>query len=122
MTPRILLVEDEDAVRVFGARALRNKGYQVLEATSGEAALTLLHSDGKRIDLLITDVVMPEMDGPTLIRHVHQFRPEMKVILISGYTEDRFRHQLDGGHPVHFLPKPFSLKQLAGKVKDVLRG
>lgn len=118
----ILLVEDEDAVRVFGARALRNKGYQVLEATSGEAALTLLHSDGKRIDLLITDVVMPEMDGPTLIRHVHQFRPEMKVILISGYTEDRFRHQLDGGHPVHFLPKPFSLKQLAGKVKDVLRG
>ncbi len=118
----ILLVEDEDAVRVFGARALRNKGYQVLEATSGEAALTLLHSDGKRVDLLITDVVMPEMDGPTLIRHVHQFRPEMKVILISGYTEDRFRDQLDGGQPVHFLPKPFSLKQLAGKVKDVLRG
>ncbi len=118
----ILLVEDEDAVRVFSARALRNKGYQVLEATSGEAALTLLHSDGKRVDLLITDVVMPEMDGPTLIRHVHQFRPEMKVILISGYTEDRFRDQLDGGYPVHFLPKPFSLKQLAEKVKDVLRG
>jgi two-component system cell cycle sensor histidine kinase/response regulator CckA len=118
----ILLVEDEDAVRVFGARALRNKGYQVLEATSGEGALTLLHNDGKRVDLLITDVVMPEMDGPTLIRRVRQFRPEMKVILISGYTEDRFRDQLDGGQPVSFLPKPFSLKQLAGKVKDVLRG
>jgi len=118
----ILLVEDEDAVRVFSARALRNKGYQVLEATSGEAALALLRTDGKRVDLLITDVVMPEMDGPTLMRNVRQFRPEMKVILISGYTEDRFRDHLDAGQQVHFLPKPFSLKQLAGKVKDVLRG
>jgi two-component system cell cycle sensor histidine kinase/response regulator CckA len=71
---------------------------------------------------LITDVVMPEMDGPTLMRKVRAFRPDIKVILISGYTEDRFRDQLDGSHHVTFLPKPFSLKQLAGKVKDVLRG
>ena len=118
----ILLVEDEDAVRVFSARALRNKGYQVLEAPSGESALEKLAEDGQRVDLLITDVVMPEMDGPTLMRHVRRIRPDIKVILISGYTEDRFRDHLDGGQQVHFLPKPFSLKQLAAKVKDVLRG
>ena len=118
----ILLVEDEDAVRVFSARALRNKGYQVLEAPSGESALEKLADDGRHVDLLITDVVMPEMDGPTLMRHVRKIRPEIKVILISGYTEDRFRDHLDGASQVHFLPKPFSLKQLAAKVKDVLRG
>ena len=118
----ILLVEDEDAVRVFSARALRNKGYQVLEAPSGESALEKLAEDGQRVDLLITDVVMPEMDGPTLMRHVRRIRPDIKVILISGYTEDRFRDHLDGAQQVHFLPKPFSLKQLAAKVKDVLRG
>ncbi|MEI7610471.1 MAG: response regulator, partial [Rhodospirillaceae bacterium] len=65
---------------------------------------------------------MPEMDGPTLMRHVRRIRPDIKVILISGYTEDRFRDHLDDGQQVHFLPKPFSLKQLAAKVKDVLRG
>ncbi|MDR3515166.1 MAG: ATP-binding protein [Azospirillaceae bacterium] len=117
----ILLVEDEDAVRIFGARALRNKGYQVLEARSGEAALAMIEGDVHRIDLLISDVVMPQMDGPTLIRHARANRPDLKVILISGYTEDRFRDNLDGGEIVHFLPKPFSLKQLAGKVKEVLR-
>ncbi|HYD30420.1 MAG TPA: PAS domain S-box protein [Azospirillaceae bacterium] len=118
----ILLVEDEDAVRVFSARALRNKGYQVLEAKSGEAALQVLAGDSTRVDLLISDVVMPQMDGPTLIRHVRTTRPDLKVIFISGYTEDRFKDQLDGGEVVHFLAKPFSLKQLAGKVKEVLRG
>ena len=117
-TGTILLVEDEDAVRVFSARALRNKGYQVLEARSGEAALSVLNSETNRIDLLVSDVVMPHMDGPTLIRHVRDKRPDMKVIFISGYTEDKFRDQIDAGEHIHFLPKPFSLKQLAGKVKD----
>ena len=120
-TGTILLVEDEDAVRVFSARALRNKGYQVLEARSGEAALSVLNSESNRIDLLVSDVVMPHMDGPTLIRHVRDKRPDMKVIFISGYTEDKFRDQIDAGEHIHFLPKPFSLKQLAGKVKEVLR-
>ncbi|CAK0758773.1 two-component system, cell cycle sensor histidine kinase and response regulator CckA [uncultured Gammaproteobacteria bacterium] len=119
-TETILLVEDEDAVRVFGARALRNKGYRVLEAKSGEAALQWFEPGGERIDLLITDVVMPLMDGPTLIRHVRKQHPDLKVIFISGYTEDRCRDQLDEGQSVHFLPKPFSLKQLAGKVREVL--
>ena len=116
----ILLVEDEDAVRLFGARALRNKGYEVLEARSGEEALELMTGQDRPIDLLITDVVMPRMDGPTLIRAVRERWPRMKVIYISGYAEDAFRKRLDETGAIHFLPKPFSLKQLAGKVKEVM--
>jgi len=118
----VLLVEDEDPVRIFGARALRNKGYKVLEAKSGETALEALHSAEEPIDLLITDVVMPQMDGPDLVRHVRETHPEMKVIFISGYTEDSFRQRLDSDSEIHFLPKPFSLKQLASKVKEVISG
>jgi len=118
----VMLVEDEDPVRIFGARALRNKGYKVLEAKSGEAALELMGSTDETIDLLITDVVMPNMDGPALIREVREIHPDMKVIFISGYTEDAFRQRLDSDSEIHFLPKPFSLKQLAGKVKEVISG
>jgi two-component system cell cycle sensor histidine kinase/response regulator CckA len=117
----VLLVEDEDAVRLFSARALRNKGYNVLEARSGDAALEMMNAHKGEIDLLITDVVMPRMDGPTLIREVRIQRPDMKVIFISGYAEDSFRRKLDENADIHFLPKPFSLKQLAGKVKEVMR-
>jgi len=117
----VLLVEDEDAVRLFGARALRNKGYNVLEARSGEAALEIIGSHKGDIDLMITDVVMPRMDGPTLIRKIRGLRPDMKVIFISGYAEDEFRRRVDENAEIHFLPKPFSLKQLAGKVKEVMR-
>ncbi len=117
----LLLVEDEDAVRAFSARALRSKGYDVLEARSGEAALELLGQQQKPIDLLITDVVMPRIDGPTLVRQVRGERPDLKVIFISGYAEDAFRKRLDRDAGIHFLPKPFSLKQLAGKVKEVMR-
>ncbi|MGE0747721.1 MAG: response regulator [Rhodospirillales bacterium] len=116
----VLLVEDEDAVRLFGARALRNKGYNVLEARNGEVALELLSDATKPVDLVITDVVMPGMDGPALIRHVREKHPDLKVIFISGYTEDSFRKRLGEGETVHFLPKPFSLQQLAGKVKEVM--
>ncbi|MBV9552860.1 MAG: PAS domain-containing protein [Alphaproteobacteria bacterium] len=118
----VMLVEDEDPVRIFGARALRNKGYTVLEARSGEAALELIGSTAEKIDLLITDVVMPKMDGPGLVREVRETHPEMKVIFISGYTEDSFRQRLDSDSNIHFLPKPFSLKQLASKVKEVIGG
>jgi two-component system cell cycle sensor histidine kinase/response regulator CckA len=117
----LLLVEDEDAVRAFSARALRSKGYNVLEARSGEAALELLGEQQKPIDLLITDVVMPRIDGPALVREVRGRRPDLKVIFISGYAETTFRERLDQGAGIHFLPKPFSLKQLAGKVKEVMR-
>jgi two-component system, cell cycle sensor histidine kinase and response regulator CckA len=119
-TGTIMLVEDDDAVQMFGARALRNKGYRVIEAKSGEVALELIRNAEYRIDLLITDVVMPQMDGPALIREVRNVAPDLKVIFISGYTEDAFRQRLDSERDIHFLPKPFSLKQLAVKVKDVL--
>jgi two-component system cell cycle sensor histidine kinase/response regulator CckA len=117
----VLLVEDEDPVRLFAARALRNKGYNVLEARSGEAALEIIGSHHGAINLMITDVVMPRMDGPTLIRRIRDVRPDMKVIFISGYAEDDFRRRLDQNADIFFLAKPFSLKQLAGKVKEVMR-
>jgi two-component system, cell cycle sensor histidine kinase and response regulator CckA len=116
----LLLVEDEDAVRAFSARALRNKGYNVLEANSGDTALQILEGEGEPIDLLVTDVVMPRLDGPSLVKEVRQTRPDLKVIFISGYAEDSFRKRLGEETGIHFLPKPFSLKQLAGKVKEVL--
>ena len=119
-TGTVMLVEDDDAVRMFGARALRNKGYRVIEAKSGETALELIDETAEKINLLITDVVMPQMDGPALIREVRRIDPAIKVIFISGYTEDSFRQRLDNDSEIHFLAKPFSLKQLAIKVKDVL--
>ena len=116
----LLLVEDEDAVRAFSARALRKKGYDVLEASSGEHALDVMEQQGDKVDLLITDVVMPNLDGPALVRRVRETHPDVKVIFISGYTEDSFRRNLGEESDIHFLGKPFTLKQLAGMVKDVL--
>src|ERR1700691_3785735 len=117
----VLLVEDEDPVRLFSARALKNNGYHVIEAKSGEQALEIMAKGEARIDLVVTDVVMPKLDGPGLVQALRRTHPDMKVIFISGYTEDSFRKRLgDEGH-IHFLPKPFSLKQLAGKVKEVMQ-
>ena len=116
----VLIVEDEDAVRLFSARALRAKGYKVLEARTGEAAMELFGVIDEPVDLMITDAVMPEMDGPTLIRIVRETRPELPVICISGYAEEAFRQRLGESTDIHFLPKPFSLAQLAGKVKEVM--
>ena len=117
---KILLVEDEDAVRSFSARALSNKGYEVIEAINGVDALDKLGDDKPALELIITDVVMPEMDGPTLIEKLREHYTDVKIIFMSGYTEDRLKEQF--GERVHFLPKPFTLKQLATKVKDVLEG
>lgn len=121
-TARILLVEDEDAVRTFATRALANKGYQVVSAPGGDEALAMLDEidSGGGIDLLITDVVMPGTDGPTLARKIRESKPDLKIIFISGYTEDRLKDEIGG--KVWFLPKPFSLGQLAARVKDVLEG
>ena len=118
----VLLVEDEDPVRLFGARALRNKGYTVLEAKSGDAALEVMQRAPAPIDLVISDVVMPQRDGLSLVREVRERYPGMKVIFISGYAEDEFRDVLERQPGIHFLAKPFSLEQLAGKVKEVLAG
>lgn len=120
-TARILLVEDEDAVRTFGARALANKGYEVLDAESGENALEVLAAQkGVMPDLLVTDVIMPNMDGPTLARKLRASNPDLKIIFISGYTEEKLKDHMDAR--TWFLPKPFTLKQLAAKVKEALEG
>ncbi len=121
-TGTILLVEDEDPVRLFTGRALRNKGYRVLEARSGEAAIQLLDGCDEQIDMLITDAVMPVIDGPTLIKLVRQHRPEIKVICISGHTDEALRASISSAGDVLFLAKPFSLKQLATCVKERLAG
>ncbi|MFO0998110.1 MAG: PAS domain S-box protein [Alphaproteobacteria bacterium] len=118
----VLFVEDEDPVRTFGVRALRNKGYKVLEAKTGEAALEVIDKTNEPIDLVITDVVMPKLDGPGLIRELRTRAPQTKIICISGYAEEAFRKRIDQSQDVVFLPKPFSLNQLASKVKEVLGG
>lgn len=118
----ILLVEDEEAVRSFAARALRMRGYNVIEAAGGEEALEHVRNGKAPIHLVITDVVMPNMDGPTLVRAVKRLRPDMQVIFMSGYAEEAFRRNDEKAEDLHFLPKPFGLKQLAAKVKEVLSG
>jgi two-component system cell cycle sensor histidine kinase/response regulator CckA len=117
----ILLVEDEDAVRSFASRALASRGYTVLEAESGERALELVEQ-GNKIDLVLSDVVMPEMDGPTLLKELRKRGIATKVVFISGYAEDAFARNLEGQADFAFLPKPFSLKQLAEAVKESMDG
>ena len=112
----VLLVEDEAPVRAFATRALRLKGYTVLEADSGEEALRLLEDSAMHVDVFVTDVVMPGLDGPTWVRQALQARPDVQVIFMSGYTEGAFG---DSGPEIAnsaFLPKPFSLTQLTEAV------
>lgn len=115
----ILIVEDEDPVRMFASRALANKGYNVLEAASGEAGLEILLESKEPVDLLISDVIMPSMDGPTLVKEARKHMPDLPVIFVSGYAEDVFRQNLEAEEFL-FLPKPFSLKDLASHVKSIL--
>jgi len=115
----VLIVEDEDAVRVFGARALAAKGYTVLEAADGEQAIGILQ-DHAEVDVLISDMVMPGMDGATLARLVRQEYPAIRVVLMSGYSEDIASDDLADSPDVLFLAKPFSLEALAEKVAEAL--
>lgn len=116
----ILLVEDEDAVRLFSARALRSKGYHVIEAANGEEALNYIKVSDENIDLVISDVVMPQMDGPTFVNEISQLKATPKVLFISGYTEDTFHSRIKDSAHIQFLAKPFSLNDLAIKVKEIL--
>ena len=116
----ILLVEDEDPVRAVNSRALSARGYTVLEAASGIEALHIVREGDHQIDLVVSDVVMPEMDGPTLLREIRKHLPDLKVIFVSGYAEDAFRKNLPEGETFNFLPKPFSLKQLVETVKATM--
>ncbi|WP_425280911.1 cell cycle histidine kinase CckA [Roseibium denhamense] len=118
----ILLVEDEEAVRAFAARALASRGYTVYEAGSGTEALEVMEEADGEVDLVVSDVVMPEMDGPSLLVELRKTRPDLKIIFVSGYAEDAFEENLPENEKFFFLPKPFTLKQLATTVKDVLNG
>ncbi|WP_027144928.1 ATP-binding protein [Mesorhizobium sp. WSM3626] len=116
----VLLVEDEDAVRMGGMRALTSRGYTVHEASSGVEALEVFEALGGKVDIVVSDVVMPEMDGPTLLGELRKRQPDIKFVFVSGYAEDAFARNLPAEAHFGFLPKPFSLKQLATIVKDVL--
>lgn len=117
---RILLVEDEESVRAFSARALRATGYEVLEADGGEEAMWVLEDHDFKVDLIISDVVMPEMDGPTLLKAIREKGHKFKVIFVSGYAEESVRRDIEDDQSVDFLPKPYSLDQINSKVKEVL--
>ena len=110
-TGTVLLVEDEPMVRSVAERALTRHGYSVITADNGEDALAVLDK-GEPIDLLISDVVMPGMDGPTMVREARKSRPELKILFMSGYAEEQLRNSIDIEN-VNFLPKPFSVTELA---------
>ncbi|MBN7756187.1 MULTISPECIES: cell cycle histidine kinase CckA [Alphaproteobacteria] len=117
---RVLLVEDEDAVRMGSVRALSSRGYEVHEASSGAEALEIFNELDGKVDIVVSDVVMPEMDGPTLLGELRKVQPDIKFIFVSGYAEDAFAKNLPEDAQFGFLPKPFSLKQLATVVKEML--
>ncbi|MEL6374680.1 MAG: ATP-binding protein [Pseudomonadota bacterium] len=117
---RVLLVEDEDAVRGFASRALKRQGYEVLEAASGVEALEVFGAHAGNVDIVVSDVVMPEMDGPTLLTELRKSNPDLKMIFVSGYPDDAFKKSLDARETFAFLPKPFTLPELAAKVKETL--
>jgi two-component system cell cycle sensor histidine kinase/response regulator CckA len=119
-TGRVLLVEDEDVVRNFAVRALSRQGYEVLEASTGVEALEVMEREKGRVDIVVSDVVMPEMDGPTLLKELRRTNPKLKIIFVSGYPDDSFKKSLGENEEYAFLPKPFTLPQLAAKVKEQL--
>ena len=116
---RILFVEDERAVRTFAVRALRKKGYEVVDSDSAENALEILQED-KNFDLLLTDMVLPGLSGAQLINQVKQMLPDVAVILASGYSEDIAQKEVSNSHEFEFITKPYSLDDLTAKVFEVL--
>lgn len=116
----VLLVEDEAPVRAFASRALRMRGYSVLEADSAEAALDMLADPDLTVDIFVTDVIMPGKDGPTWVREALLERPETKVVFVSGYAEEAFSENKAMIPNSVFLPKPFSLTELTSMVQKQL--
>jgi two-component system cell cycle sensor histidine kinase/response regulator CckA len=121
-TGHILLVEDEDMVRAVAERALTRQGYTVVTASEGEEALGLLALQAdkeQQFDLIVSDVVMPNMDGPTMAKHVRKNYPDLPILFMSGYAEEQLRKSIDLDK-VNFLPKPFSVAQIAEAVGETL--
>jgi two-component system cell cycle sensor histidine kinase/response regulator CckA len=119
---RILFVEDEDSVRRVAARLLRARGYEVLEAADGEEALAIAEANAGELDLMISDVIMPGMDGPALLRAARQYLADAPVMFISGYAEAEFSKVLEGERGVSFLAKPIDITVLAERVKQAMQG
>ncbi|SIS78057.1 multi-sensor hybrid histidine kinase [Roseivivax lentus] len=116
----ILLVEDEAPVRAFASRALRLRGYTVIEADSAEAALDILSDSAVEVDLFVSDVIMPGLDGPSWVKKARQDRPDVGVIFVSGYAEDALERTGSDMNNMAFLPKPFSLDALSEMVQRQL--
>ena len=116
----ILLVEDEEGLRSLNARGLRSRGYSVIEASNGIEAMEFFEENNDNVDLVVSDVVMPEMDGPTLLKAMRERNPEVKIIFVSGYAEDAFEKSLPENEQFAFLPKPFTLSQLVAAVKETM--
>ncbi len=116
----ILLVEDEEGLRSLNARGLRSRGYSVIEASNGIEAMEALEQKNGAVDLVVSDVVMPEMDGPTLLKTMRGRNPDLKIIFVSGYAEDAFEKSLPENQQFAFLPKPFTLSQLVAAVKQTM--
>ncbi|MCB1509511.1 MAG: response regulator [Hyphomicrobiaceae bacterium] len=117
---RVLIVEDEDAVRMFAVEALRRQGYDVVEACDGIDALEIMEEHEFKFDLVVSDVKMPEMDGPTLYNETRARGSDVKFVFVSGYADDAFATQLSPGDDYAFMPKPYTLAQIAEKVKEQL--
>jgi two-component system cell cycle sensor histidine kinase/response regulator CckA len=115
----ILLVEDEESLRGLNARGLSSRGYTVLQAGNGVEAIEVLERHDGKIDLVVSDVVMPEMDGPSLLKELRRRKPELKIIFVSGYAEEAFAKNIPEGQHA-FLAKPFMLKSLIAKVKETM--
>ncbi|MBN9004702.1 MAG: PAS domain-containing protein [Rhizobiales bacterium] len=116
----ILLVEDEEGLRSLNARGLRSRGYSVVEASNGVEALEAFDERNGAVDLVVSDVVMPEMDGPTLLREMRGRNPDLKIIFVSGYAEEAFDKSLPENQQFAFLAKPFALSALIAKVKETM--
>ena len=116
----ILLVEDEEGLRSLNARGLRSRGYTVVEASNGIEAIEMFEEHNGAIDLVVSDVVMPEMDGPTLLKEMRARNAVLKIIFVSGYAEEAFEKSLPENQQFAFLAKPFALSALIEKVKDTM--
>ena len=115
----LLLVEDEDMVRAVAERALVRAGYTVTTAADGEEGLAAIANGDTEFDLIVSDVVMPTMDGPAMARAIRKVKPDIPILFMSGYAEEQLRNDIDI-EDMHFIPKPFSVQQINAKVSEVL--
>jgi len=121
-TETLLIVENEPAIRNLLQVALRRNGYTVLAAESGREALELVRNHDGAIDLLITDVMMPDMDGPELVRQLSTILPDTRTLFMSGYMDDTLGERGILSSNANFIQKPFSPRTIAQKVRDILDG